>query len=209
MAAKNFSYDDFLPYVSVSRETFQRLTSYVELIEKWQKTINLIGSLTIPEIWLRHVIDSAQLFAFMNGQQKIVDLGSGAGFPGLVLAIMGNEQVTLVESDGRKAVFLKEAARVTHAPVIIEAKRVDAIDLNSFSFITARGFAPIPALLRTLQPTLNTNHKLLLLKGKRYFEEIQEARRAWNFDYETYPSITDNEGVVLSMQHFKRTEGVI
>jgi 16S rRNA (guanine527-N7)-methyltransferase len=204
MTSKKFSYDDFTKYVGVSRETFARLGDYVELLEKWQKSINLIGTATIHTVWVRHIIDSAQLIRYIDPADKVVDIGSGAGFPGLVIAIMGIKNVTLVESDARKVAFLREAARVTQTEVVIINKRVESIDLKQYYLIIARGFAPLQAMIAMFSHALNVNHKLLLLKGKSYNSEIDAARKQWSFDYEAIPSATDKDGVILSMQNFKK-----
>jgi 16S rRNA (guanine527-N7)-methyltransferase len=208
MSPKKFSYDDFLQYTAVSRETYSRLEDYTQLLEKWQKTINLVGTMTLKEIWTRHIIDSTQLFSHILPSDKMVDLGSGAGFPGLVIAMMGNQNVTLVESDGRKVAFLREAARATKTKVDIIHKRVEATDLKDFSLIVARGFAPLATLLEIVGSTLKASHKMLLLKGKKFMSEIEQAHAAWSFEYRTFPSITDPEGVILSMRNFKKTEGL-
>ncbi len=204
MASKTFSYDDFTKFISVSRETFSRLETYVELLKKWQTSINLIGTATINEIWIRHIIDSAQLINNMESAEVIADVGSGAGFPGLIMAILGIKDITLIESDGRKVAFLKEAARVTQADVSIINNRVEHADLEEFSLIVTRGFAPLAAMFSIFGSKLKDSHKLLLLKGKNYKTEIQEARKAWSFEYTVIPSVTDKESAILSIQNFKK-----
>jgi len=203
MVAKTFSYDDFLQFTPVSRETYSRLQEYASLLEKWQKKINLIGKITIQDLWIRHIIDSSQLVSYIEPSEKLIDLGSGAGFPGLVVAIMGKKHTTLVESDGRKAAFLKEAARVTETEVEIKHIRAETIDLTQYSTVSARALAPLAVLLGIVGKTLKASHKLLLLKGKKYMAEISEAHKGWAFDYETHPSVTDPDGVILSMRNFK------
>ncbi len=190
--------------MSVSRETFSRFQDYHELLKRWQKTINLISPTTLNDIWIRHIIDSVQLFGFVTPADSVVDMGSGAGFPGLVLAILGVKKMALVESDGRKAAFLREASRVTKTEVTIMDKRSESIDLKDFSLVVARGFAPLLGLLEIIGGTLKASHKILLLKGKRYSQEIEEAQASWSFEYKVFPSITDPEGVILSMHNFKK-----
>jgi 16S rRNA (guanine527-N7)-methyltransferase len=201
MASGNFSYDDFIPYINVSRETFLRLESYANLLEKWQKKINLISPSTVSNIWVRHIIDSAQLVEHVSENDVIADIGSGAGFPGLVLAVMGIKNMALIESDTRKVAFLKEAARVTKTNITVLNQRVESVSLSGFSLITARGFAPLKELLDSLKSTLTDRHNILLLKGKHYKSEIETARKSWSFDYEAFPSITEREGVILSIRN--------
>jgi 16S rRNA (guanine527-N7)-methyltransferase len=204
MSDHEFTYNDFIRYKNVSRETFLRLQDYVELLKKWQKTINLISPSTISDIWFRHIIDSVQLIEYIDENDVIADIGSGAGFPGLVLGMLGVKSMTLIESDTRKAVFLREAARITHTNIHIVNQRVEDASLSDFSVITARGFASIKAVLASLSDKINTNSKLLLLKGKKYKSEIEEAQREYSFDYKVYPSITDKESAVLIIQHFNQ-----
>src|SRR5579872_1579950 len=119
MALENFNYDDFIKYKNVPRGTFERLQKYVELLFKWQKTINLVGNTTLKDVWNRHIIDSLQLLEHIIDHDRIVDIGSGAGLPGLVIAIIRGGEVALIESDGRKVAFLREASRITETDVII------------------------------------------------------------------------------------------
>src|SRR6202046_1394945 len=111
----DFYYNDFVKYIEVPRETFGRLQDYVNLLKKWQAKINLISNSTILDVWKRHIIDSGQLMKYLSESENVIDLGSGAGFPGMVLAILGIKNMTLVESDSRKVAFLKEVARTVEA----------------------------------------------------------------------------------------------
>jgi len=203
MKLQNFSYHEFTQFENVSRETFIRLNCFVELLQKWQQTINLISATTLPDIWTRHIIDSTQLYQKIGANEAVVDMGSGAGFPGMVLGIMGITSMALVESDGRKVAFLREVARETKTPIRIFHERAENVSLTDFSVITARGFASVKNTLNFLKDGLNSGHKLLLLKGKSYQKELGEAREDWSFDCETFPSITDKEGVILSITNLK------
>jgi 16S rRNA (guanine527-N7)-methyltransferase len=173
---------------------------------KWQNAINLVSQSTLEQLWQRHFIDSSQLLDHIQAGEAVADIGSGAGFPGLVLAILGVEKMTLIESDTRKVAFLREAARQTECEVALINKRVEEVSLREFSTITARGFASVTDMLGLCENTLTPNHKLLLLKGKNYKSEIDSARKAWSFDYHTYPSATEQDGVILSLTHI--TQGV-
>jgi 16S rRNA (guanine527-N7)-methyltransferase len=206
MTSEKFLYEDFTKFLWISRETFSRLEDYVALLRKWQKTINLISATTLADIWVRHIIDSAQLIENIKSDGAIVDLGSGAGLPGLVLAIMGVKNITLVESDGRKVAFLREAARVSKTDVTITNDRVENIDLKSYSLILARGFAPLAAIIQMVGAALSAGGKLLLLKGKSSDKEIADARAGWSFDCQPVPSITSKESVILIIENLKKGE---
>ena len=208
MTEKDFSYEEFCQYIPVPRETYFKLSDYLALVEKWQQTINLVSSTTFKHMWTRHVIDSAQLYRYIESQGPVVDLGSGAGFPGLVLAVMGIKDMTLIESDIRKSVFLKEAARVTGATVTIRNSRAESIDLKYYSILVARGFARLASLLHTIQSTLTSAHRLLLLKGKGFISEISECQEKWHFDYKIIPSITDSQSAIIEIQQIRKREAL-
>src|SRR5687767_1366639 len=130
--------------LGLTRETLNRLAVHLDLLRRWQRAINLVGRSTLADPWRRHVLDSAQLYPHLAGQAgPVVDLGSGAGFPGLVLAILGAPDVHLIESDQRKAQFLREAARVTGTPVMVHARRIEDVAPFPASVVTARALAPL------------------------------------------------------------------
>lgn len=189
----------------VSRETFTRLEEYVSLLLKWQKKINLISDSTIPDVWARHILDSAQLISHIQPDRKIVDLGSGAGLPGIILSILGVKSITLVESDMRKVAFLREASRIANAPVQVENKRAETILLDNIDVVTARGFAPLEKIFSILESGLTPRHKMVLLKGREYEKEIAEAKANWHFDYKKIHSITDNNSAVLIIENIYKT----
>jgi 16S rRNA (guanine527-N7)-methyltransferase len=207
----------FATAFSISRETVDRLKTYEALLRQWQKTINLIAPGTLDEIWHRHFADSAQLLRLAPSEAKSwLDLGSGAGFPGLVVAIMlqerGGPAVTLIESDGRKAAFLREVARQTGAVVDIFHGRIESqsthAKVRKVDVISARALAALDRLLELAAPYAGKDTKFLFLKGKEAEREIEEAGRTWVFDCTRVPSITDEEGRVLVIENLRpRTEG--
>ena len=149
----------FREITGVSRETLARFESYAALLKKWNPRINLVAESTLADLWRRHFLDSAQLQALLppapeNRPLEIVDLGSGAGFPGLVLAILGAGTVTLLESDQRKTTFLREAARLTNTEIIVINQRIEAISAIPADVVTARALAPLPRLLSLAAPFL-------------------------------------------------------
>jgi len=186
----------------VSRETCDRLELYLELLRRWQRRINLVGRGTLEDPWRRHFLDSAQLFNLLPaGQPQVLDVGSGAGFPGLVLAIMGAENVTLVDSDKRKCAFLREAARITRTRVSIHADRIEALHgrIPQPDVIVARAFAPLPLLLNRIKLFLKPNLLCLFLKGRRAEEELTAIQDTWQFQMNRIPSITDPSGIILRL----------
>jgi 16S rRNA (guanine527-N7)-methyltransferase len=197
MPNHTFSYDELLKYKNVPRETFLLLEEYCSLLEKWQNKINLIATSTLPYIWQRHIIDSIQLVDRILPGSCIIDMGSGAGFPGLILAILGIKNISLVESDKRKTLFLQEAARITNAQVTIIHDRIENVIIPKNALLIARGFASILNILNTLETTLNSSNNLLLLKGKNYLLELQEALAVWSFDYTVTPSITEAQSAII------------
>ena len=166
------------------------------MLLKWQKAINLIGPRTIDQRWARHFLDSAQLLPL--GRPGVwVDLGSGAGFPGLVLAIMGMSETHLVESDLRKALFLREVARETGANVVVHQARAEAIELPPAATITARALAPLVSLLPLAHRFVGSDTVCLFPKGQDVADELTEATRYWSMAIERLPSRTDPAGLIL------------
>ncbi len=211
---------DFIAAFSVSRETADRLTIYAELLVRWQKTMNLVAPSTLGEIWQRHFADSAQLLA--RGPPDAtnwVDLGSGAGFPGLVLAILRADGVAssdlsrrqkaiLVESDSRKCAFLAEVVRKTDLSDLITVEIVNRrienaetqASLGVVDVVTARALAPLDRLLTWSAPLFSEKTEGLYLKGRGAEAEIETARENWRFECQSWPSMTDPSAEVLRIR---------
>lgn len=211
--------EGFAGEVDVSRETLQRLALYLELLQQWQPRINLVSESTLADPWRRHLLDSAQLRPHLppylpqsvglnspSGPPPgpLVDLGSGAGFPAMVLAILGEPGVVLVESDVRKSAFLREVAARTGTAVTIQAKRAEALTLPAARAVTARGFAPLVRLLPAAVRFLALDGVAVLLKGKRHQDEVTEARKDWQFAVHSSPSRSDPDGVILHLSEIRR-----
>ena len=195
----------FAEIISVSHETLARLEAYAELLTRWSARINLIGRDTIADLWRRHILDSAQLRAFVPDRARnMIDLGSGAGLPGLVLAILGAPGVELVEADSRKCAFLREAARITEAPVTLRPCRIEAVSPHPVDFVTARACAPLDRLLGLAEPFLAPDSECLFLKGERVGEELTLARKRWTMTPSLHQSRSDPRGVVLRLQQVAR-----
>jgi 16S rRNA (guanine527-N7)-methyltransferase len=192
--------DDFQTLTGVSRETLGRFESYAALIVKWQKAINLVGPKTLADIWRRHFLDSAQLWSLIpGGARTLVDLGSGAGLPGLVLALLGFPEVHLVESDQRKAVFLRESARELDLKVTVHAARADSVTGVDADVVTAR--APLADLLDLAAPFLRARGGCgLFLKGAESSRELTDSQKKRNMRFERFPSLTEPRGSVLRLR---------
>jgi 16S rRNA (guanine527-N7)-methyltransferase len=183
----------------VSRETLARLEAYADLLTKWQKAINLVAPASLPDLWRRHILDSGQLTRFAPLDARWLDLGSGAGFPGLVLAIMGAREVRLVESDARKCAFLREAARITSAPASVVNARISDVPPFVADVVTARALAPLAKLLGFAAPFLGPRSIALFPKGQDVEAELTEAHRNWRMRVERHPSLTDGRAAILRL----------
>jgi len=188
----------------VSRETLEAFERYLALLEKWQAKINLVSASSLDDVWMRHVVDSAQLWPLAPPTARIwTDLGAGAGFPGLVLALLGREraglEVHLIESDGRKCTFLREVIRETGAPAKVHNARIEAVEPWLSDVVTARALAPLDRLLPLALPFAKKEGIVLLLKGKSAETELTAAQDWGTFDAEVIPSHTDANGAVLKL----------
>ena len=199
------SFEKFCSYQNVSRETYQKFQIYYDTLIKWQKSINLISRSGSDDIYLRHFLDSAQLYKFtkkING--NILDFGSGAGFPGLVLALMGNKNIILVESDQKKCAFIREVAMLSDTVVTIYNCRIEDLDYINADLITSRALAPLDRLIEYVEMYMKKTSfhqkkfpKLLFLKGKSYNDEIIKLNKIRNIDYKIYPSLTNEFSKIL------------
>ena len=192
---------------NVSRETFSRLETYDGLLRKWQAKINLVAKDSLEDLWRRHFLDSAQLLPLLPaGNDPITDLGSGAGFPGLVLAIMTERQVHLVDSDQRKGAFLLECARQTGVleRVKVHTVRIEAAAAWKAPVITARALASLEQLLAWAEPFLAPETVCLFLKGAKVEDELTLAGRSWNMAATRHGSLTDPSGTILKISNIER-----
>lgn len=197
---------------NVSRETIEKLIIYRDLLVKWNPKINLVSSKTLPDSIGRHFADSLQLWAYRGTAKSWADLGSGGGFPGMVVAIAnscsGNSlTVTLVEADARKCSFLRTVSRETNTPVEILANRIEEANIEQADIVSARALAPLTKLLEMTHGNLSPAGFALYLKGQSCDEEIAAASRAWSFSYEKFPSKTDADAAVLKVWDIERVSG--
>lgn len=200
-----------LKLVPIPAHALLRLDRFVELLQQWQQRMNLIAPSTIPEIWTRHIADSLQLLTLMPDARTWVDLGSGAGFPGIVLAcafaVETGARVHMVERNTKKAAFLREAGRVLDIPATIHGTRVEDF-VQSFSarvdVVTARALAPLAKLLELTAPLLKTGAKGLFPKGQDVEGELTEAAKYWSIDSRLVPSKTSPQGKIIIVERATR-----
>ncbi len=202
------SHEDVLARAAgnVSRETFERLGRLDKLVRTWNRRINLIGPATAGDIWDRHIVDSAQLVPLAPAARRWVDLGSGAGFPGLVVAILHAEdvgfRVHLVESNAKKAAFLSAATAELQLPAEVHRCRIEAAfkTVGPADVVSARALAPLPKLLELAEPWLKVpGCKGLFHKGRDFVGEVERARDEWRFDLIEHRSIVDPGGMILEI----------
>lgn len=192
--------EGFAAAANVSRETLSRLAAYVDLLRRWQARINLVSPASLGDVWRRHVLDSAQVFPLIEPKAvRLYDIGSGAGFPALVLAILGVADVHLIESDRRKIEFLREAARITGTRITLHPTRAETLAPGDGDFVTARGCAALPELLALARPLLKPSGVCLFLKGATAAQELTDARKRWTMQVNEKESLTDPKGVILRL----------
>ncbi len=195
--------------LDVSRETFERLATYVSLLERWNPKINLVSRNSLKGIWIRHIHDSVQVFQNADRVDHWVDLGSGGGFPGMVCAIMAIESApemrfTLVESDQRKSAFLRNVARECGANCSVISRRIETVDPLNADVLSARALADLSTLLSFCDRHLNENGTALLPKGATWKKEMEDARKEWKFEAEPIKSLTEPQAVILKIKGVAR-----
>lgn len=196
--------------LNVSRETLAALHSFEVLVHKWNPAINLVSKSTLPDLWSRHILDSAQIFSHCpDWATGWADLGSGGGFPGIVVAILAKElrpdlRITLVESDLRKATFLRQVAQALNLEVKVLGQRIEAVDPLGADVLSARALAPLAVLLGFAERHLRADGMAILPKGARFAEEIAGARKSWAFDIDTHPSLSEVDAAILVIRNIHR-----
>jgi 16S rRNA (guanine527-N7)-methyltransferase len=192
----------FRAETGVSRETLDRLQRYADALVRWQARINLVAPATLPDLWRRHMLDSAQLLPLIPaGARRLIDLGSGAGFPGLVLAILGVPEVHLIEADSRKCAFLREAARLTGAgSITVHNRRIEAMPAEAYDVVTARALAPLPELLKLARRFAGPGTVYLFPKGRGLAEELIKAPETATMRPDRIASRTDPGAAILKLE---------
>jgi 16S rRNA (guanine527-N7)-methyltransferase len=197
---------EFQRDTGVSRETLARLETYAALLLKWNKQINLIGRGSEPDIWRRHILDSAQLLPLIPENARfIADVGAGAGLPGLILSILNSAaSFALIEPDRRKAAFLREAIRATQSTAIVHNFRVEEVDLTTQDVVVARALAPLDKLLEMVEKLLSIHTVCIFPKGATAEQELTTARARWKMLVRQVPSRTDPAGRILVLTEVAR-----
>ena len=193
--------------LGVSRETKVKLERYVGLLEQWRQRMNLIGPREMDHIWARHVFDCAQLIPVVGLDSQVLDIGSGAGFPGLVLACAaadGEGHVTMVESVGKKCAFLSAVISDLGLSASVSNNRVEALEVKPVDFVTARALAPLPRLIEYASAWIGKGATALFFKGEHWREELTQAQECWTLAYEAIPSRTNETGVILKIMEATR-----
>lgn len=202
--------ENFMNTYNVSRETFELLKAYEASLVEWQQKFNLVSNSSLEESWNRHFIDSAQLFKYIPGNATtLLDFGSGAGFPGMVLAVMAAEKtpylkVKLIESTGKKTLYLNEVKKITAVDVEIINERVEKLPPEKADVITSRAMASLNELLGYTSRFVGPKTICIFPKGQRYAEEIAEAKKHWKFECEVKDSETSEEGKILIISRLLR-----
>lgn len=194
--------------LNVSQAVQSKLNTYVALLEEWQGKMNLVSDSTLPVVWTRHILDSAQVERYLTPSDRVIlDLGSGAGFPALVLAILDeskNRTVHLVESDGKKCSFLQAVADACGLKVVIHNERIEKMPVFKADVITARALAALDKLVGYAKPFIGERTRCLFLKGKKADEELKLCAKKFVFAVEKYSSITSDEGKILCLTGVKK-----
>jgi 16S rRNA (guanine527-N7)-methyltransferase len=198
--------------LDVSRETLARLTTFVDLITRWNKAENLVSPSDISVLWMRHIADCAQLAALCPTARRWLDIGSGAGLPGIVIALVGPSGTTvdLIESNAKKCAFLRQAVRATGAPAVVHQGRAETLLAGwdrPVDCVTARAVAPLERLLTLAYPVLTGGAVGLFQKGRGFRAEIDAAALVFAFDLVQHPSRIDPSGAILQVSNLRRREG--
>ncbi len=193
----------------VSRETFDRLDTYVELVKRWNPKINLVSRNSLEDIWDRHILDSVQVYRCATTADTWVDIGTGGGFPGMVCAIMAleespNTRFQFVESDQRKSAFLRNVARECGVTCQVISKRIESVEPLEADILSARALADLRTLLSFCDRHLSENGTALLPKGANWKKELSEAQEEWKFDVEPITSLTEPQAVILKIKGVSR-----
>lgn len=193
----------------VSRETFQRLEVFSEVLTKWNPKINLVSRKSLEDLWTRHILDSVQVFEIAPNAKTWLDIGSGGGLPGVIVAILAAEKspetnVTLMESDQRKCAFLRNAARECGVRVTVKSQRIEEAEPESAGIMSARALADLDILLGYSERHLRSGGTALFPKGANWKKEVDNARNRWRFDCEEITSLTEPEAVILKIKGVER-----
>ena len=188
----------FLEHVSVSRETIEKLETYANLLSRWQSKINLISTNSLQQVWHRHFLDSAQIYLMSPKKvASVIDVGTGAGFPGLVLSIMGMKNVQLVEHNKKKCAFLYEVIRETESTATVHPCKIEKLVVKDYDVVLARAFMPLDGLLKVVSPFFGKDTLGIFPKGSKFNQELTAASKNWKMKTAIKQSITSPDGKII------------
>ena len=193
--------------ITFPMETKEKLDTYGSILKEWQKKINLVGNSTLENMWERHFLDSAQLYSLLPKQEKdsvVYDVGSGAGFPGMVLSIMGRRDIVLCESSKKKCTFLEEVRKQTHTKVIIDNIRAELLPPRSANAVIARAVKPLEGLLKIAEPLINRKGLCIFPKGVNWEKELKIAEKVFHIEYDLVKSITSKESFIFVIHSIEK-----
>jgi 16S rRNA (guanine527-N7)-methyltransferase len=198
---KNQVISEISKFHNITKEEMFNLENFIDFLLDYNQKLNLIGSSTIKDIWIRHILDSAQLLQFIDDKNIIMaDLGSGAGFPGIILSILGIKNTYLIEKSPKKCQFLQKASKISPNQITIIEKNITEIQDLKFDLITSRAFSPLKKLLNISKNITTNKTNYLLLKGKRLEIEIETAKKELkNYQYQIFSSKSSNEGKIIKI----------
>ncbi|MBU6339606.1 MAG: 16S rRNA (guanine(527)-N(7))-methyltransferase RsmG [Rickettsiales bacterium] len=202
---KNAALSEIKKFYDLTETQIKSLESFVLLLLSENQQFNFIGKSTVEDIWNRHILDSAQLIKFIDNKNvKFADLGTGAGFPGIVLSILGLKEIHLIEKAFRKCEFLRKAKLFSQNRIFIHQVKLEELSVKEFDCITSRALAPLDKLLSYSAKFLKKDGYCLFLKGKNLEQELQLAKKQFNFHYETYPSLTSSESSIIKISQITK-----
>ena len=200
--------DDVAARCAIAAPALARLGRYVDMLATWQRRINLVGKASLDDVWRRHILDSAQLMGHLPAPPgRLVDLGSGAGFPGLVLAILGVGDVHLIDSDARKCAFLAEVNRATDAGAIIHSRRIEDLDSLAADIVVSRALAPLDTLIGYAVHHLAPGGRCFFHKGRNVEQELTESAKNWMMRVSRIRSLSDPSGTILDVEDIRHRPG--
>ena len=197
--------------IQFSKETKEKLNIYSFILKDWQKKINLVSDSTLENMWERHFLDSAQLYSLLPKQEKgsvVYDVGTGAGFPGMILAIMGRKDIVLCESSKKKCTFLEEVKKQTHTKVSIDNIRAELLPSNTANSVIARAVKPLEGLLKIAKPLINRKGLCIFPKGVNWKKELGIAEKFFHIDYDLVQSITSKESFIFVIKNIESKNAI-
>ena len=206
----DFDIEFFIKKFNVSRETIEKLNKYKDFLLSSNKSLNLIGKTTENQIFTRHFVDSAQIYDLIEDKSEIIDLGSGAGFPGVVLKIlMDNNKIsgniTLIDKSPKKCKFLQDLSDKLSLTLKIVNLKIENFKINKISIVVSRAFKKTVDTIDIISKNNDKIRNIILIKGKTYQQEIEEAKKKYTFDVEKFRSITSDESYILKISNIKRS----